>query len=579
MAAARPIPLLDLTWLKKKDISSINWQDPIELEKVSENILNNPQSNLVPFGIERMNIKEWSGLSRFDFQREKRKAEKLDQNFRCGMPDGDRRHARKKTLGEANGEFIGFLDDNTPCRIKKDNQRVPWFRLNNQFMDVRKTRCFSGPPDKYAYAAGNENITKKVFYWFALGRTFASNGYPMWVDADELWPMSVSRQLEKTITKICFAIGFADNECVETVFPANNPIKDAKEIYIGNPMTPIDNTSFWSEHMSQYFLVNSKTMDDKLVDSVNRLFSLWKEEFRNKKEIYVDYDRPYFVDNTALTQYAGIVQIKDYAKETSHFELLTIWSEIQTNLKKVKHEFNEMLHDEGKLNYFSISKIDNVVPFKTTVSKIAIQNRAALASYIVNELHDEKTFGRIKFAKLFYLLDSVVDKDLETRYYRQAAGPLDPYSLYNEKSGIEKTASEINYFHTHSEKEGKLQKVNYVPGECITDGVKYAEKVFKKQLPKIQNILKLLKPLNTERCEIVATLYACWNDMIIEGREISDKAIVDEFLNQWHKEKERFTRDRLLRAIPWMREKGIVPIGHGPKTIPQEPPNQEDLFK
>ena len=49
LAADRPIPLLDLTWLKKKDISSINWQDPIELEKVSENILNNPLPSLQLF--------------------------------------------------------------------------------------------------------------------------------------------------------------------------------------------------------------------------------------------------------------------------------------------------------------------------------------------------------------------------------------------------------------------------------------------------------------------------------------------------------------------------------------------------
>lgn len=34
-----------------------------------------------------------------------------------------------------------------------------------------------------------------------------------------------------------------------------------------------------------------------------------------------------------------------------------------------------------------------------------------------------------------------------------------------------------------------------------------------------------------------------------------------------------------MRAIPWMRDKGIVPTGHAPKTIPREPPNQDDLFE
>ena len=77
----------------------------------------------------------------------------------------------------------------------------------------------------------------------------------------------------------------------------------------------------------------------------------------------------------------------------------------------------------------------------------------------------------------------------------------------------------------------------------------------------------------------MATLYACWNDLLIEGKKITDKAITDQFIYQWHKEKERFDRDQLLTAIKWMRDKGIEPMGKGKKTNPGKPPNQEDLFE
>ena len=233
----RPIPLVDLTWLKKKELTDINWQDEKNYNKECESIFNDERSIEITLGTTRTSLKSWSGLTRFDFQREKRKAEKKDPNFQCGLPSGDRRHARKKTLGECDGEFIGFMDDVTPCRIKKDSGGVPWFRLNNQFMDVNKTRCFSGPPDKYAYSAGDWNRSKLVFSWFAVGRTFAYQGYPMWCNADDLWAFDIHSFSEETIRQV-FAIGFADNECIECEFPAKNPVKESKEISISNPMSP-----------------------------------------------------------------------------------------------------------------------------------------------------------------------------------------------------------------------------------------------------------------------------------------------------------------------------------------------------
>ena len=455
------------------------------------------------------------------------------------------------------------MDDLTPCRINKDPQDLPWFRLNNQFMDARKTRCFSGPPDKYAYAAGDISTTKKAFTWFALGRTFASHGYPMWSDADEMWPLIVPKRLERKVTKICFSIGFSENECVEIIFPANNPVRGVKEIGVRNPMTPLDKTSFWSVNLAQYFQESSKAKEDRLVASVNQLYKLWKKEFKQKKEIYVDYERPYFLkDDPVLTINAGILQIRDYAKEFNHTALLEASEDIRKNLKIVKNEFSEILLQEEKLNYFGLStEFTPETPFD-----MALQLRLALAGTIVDGLHEDKTLGRVKLAKIFYLADQTISKNLKTEYFREAAGPLDQRSLYHKKIGIEALANQYDYFSSIVVKAGNKKRIEYNSGPNLKNLLRQAKKLFRDDYEKITNIIELLEPLDTAQCEIVATLYACWNDLLLSKNEPSDSKIINEFKNKWHTKKKGFSKIRLQKALMWMKENNIVPTGKGMRT-------------
>ena len=57
----------------------------------------------------------------------------------------------------------------------------------------------------------------------------------------------------------------------------------------------------------------------------------------------------------------------------------------------------------------------------------------------------------------------------------------------------------------------------------------------------IEKVIGLFKNLDTEQSEIVATLFACWNDLLIEREEnITDKKIIYEARNHWHLSKQRF---------------------------------------
>jgi type I restriction enzyme S subunit len=78
---------------------------------------------------------------------------------------------------------------------------------------------------------------------------------------------------------------------------------------------------------------------------------------------------------------------------------------------------------------------------------------------------------------------------------------------------------------------------------------------------RISTIIDLMRPMTTEQSEIVATLYACWHDLIAKGKKVSDQAIINDFLKNWHEKKKRFGKPQLQRALTWMKDHGLVPTG------------------
>ncbi len=200
-------------------------------------------------------------------------------------------------------------------------------------------------------------------------------------------------------------------------------------------------------------------------------------------------------------------------------------------------------------------------------SPAALERRLAIVSTLVNRLSGDPHFGRTKMAKLFYLADVTQNLELQTTYYREAAGPLDIEAVYDEQVGFEALAVQNGY----AEIENNGQRIRYRRGPNIERGMEQARSLLGTNRTNINRLIDTFRKLNTDRCEIVATLFACWNDLLIDGLDATDDAIVDQFLNAWNEKKRRFARPRLLKALTWMREKKLVPKGIGAHTkIPKK---------
>lgn len=177
----------------------------------------------------------------------------------------------------------------------------------------------------------------------------------MWADSDDLWQPMIPFSNEVRVFQAAFAIGYAENECLETSIPSGNPVSRAPELVIGNPLTPLDPQSFWSKTMKPFCTPGPSTTIAGLIRAVDQLFAEWKALFRNRAEVPIS-QKPYFLSAEGLTVGAGLIQIRDYARETNNVALQRSFTEIQTKLKLVKTEFFDLSTSSVGFDYFGSQK-------------------------------------------------------------------------------------------------------------------------------------------------------------------------------------------------------------------------------
>ena len=190
-------------------------------------------------------------------------------------------------------------------------------------------------------------------------------------------------------------------------------------------------------------------------------------------------------------------------------------------------------------------------------------DRAGIGCHVVHVLADRKTFGRTALAKFTYLAETHVGLPFNGQYLREAAGPLDPW-IYR----FEEEAAREHWFtfEDTSIRDGN-RKIVYRKGDALEAKASEAVATLTNaQRDELDRVLTLLGGKPTEEVEIIATLFAVWNDFLIEGHSPNDEDIVTGFREHWHEKKQKFTAKSLHVWLDWMRRNGLVPTGRGPRT-------------
>lgn len=193
---------------------------------------------------------------------------------------------------------------------------------------------------------------------------------------------------------------------------------------------------------------------------------------------------------------------------------------------------------------------------ETKASKTATPHeRKVLAGKIIHLMHDGHHFGLTKFQKVLFLVENFSQIGYDTNYIQERAGPYDKsFTVAFRREMLEK-----NWF-------GEEQKniiTKFVPGENVGSLIVDYAKYFRSKGSKITFVIQQLMDKSTHDAELIATLYAVWNNRLIKKKSIKEKELVQDFFNWSPKKKDEFQDIEVVEMFKWMKKVKLMPVGFG----------------
>lgn len=186
-----------------------------------------------------------------------------------------------------------------------------------------------------------------------------------------------------------------------------------------------------------------------------------------------------------------------------------------------------------------------------------------LGGVIIAALGRHASMGRMLVQKHLFMAEAHAGvSELQGRYDRQAAGPFD--------SGLQRRVEDdlvAAGLLRVAQDGGRGSRVEY---EFLGDAASLRADLavaLGDRMARFDDTFRQLADLSKPGIEAVATLYAAWNDFLMDGKNPSRDDIIREVLENWHPEKrEKFTKADLENWLGWMDRHEILPSGTGPKT-------------
>lgn len=176
--------------------------------------------------------------------------------------------------------------------------------------------------------------------------------------------------------------------------------------------------------------------------------------------------------------------------------------------------------------------------------------------------------GKVVNQKFLYLLDEYLEHGLDTRYHRYQNGPFDlQFDSY------------INILVSN----GWYELDTNDGSESLVAGRNHAEFLgrYGNQLTQYKSSVEALTRcfgmMSRRQLEEVATLFAVWNDLIIDGNLApSNDEIINEAMTNWTPNKGKIPHDTWQNMLMKMKRDGIIPKGLGLHTFPKPDGGKSD---
>jgi hypothetical protein len=325
------VKVLDLTKAKKNDLA-FDWLDiDKDLNPLVKNFINkfdfvnldNSRGDIRDMLPELLRKEKLVRQPRYNMYRNLNNEEK-NQKVVSGFPLKDNRHSNYNVpYGFIDGKLIGFMDDNTPVRLRQEpSERMSnepdrvWFMLMTSFSSINLQQIHSGAANSRSYCAYDVLSSQALFSWYAISKSIFGRN-PQWTNQYEIWQPNISEHLKIDWFALCYAFGLAENRCVVTKFEKDNPVEGAPEIWVENPMSPNNQESFYRTTL-QNEIKKSKSVANELSTTIEDFYKYWnlkytKGEILENVGLHEEAYFKYFEYPDFVTKDSGLIQIKKYA--------------------------------------------------------------------------------------------------------------------------------------------------------------------------------------------------------------------------------------------------------------------------
>lgn len=205
------------------------------------------------------------------------------------------------------------------------------------------------------------------------------------------------------------------------------------------------------------------------------------------------------------------------------------------------------------------------VQFPKVIDGIKATDLHAGILAMVIEAHEKSAkhhmkLSHVKGEKIAHLVEAHIGIDLGRVPKKDAAGPDD----FPHLKKVESRATKAGWFGVKKLRVGQT----YVSKSGMPKIIKKVKETLPGEyLNKIEQLIQTFLPFELEHAEVIATLYAGWNNLLLEGKNPTDEEIVYESRENWSERKLGIERQSFFKALKWMTEHGYIPTGTGKKVV------------
>lgn len=184
-----------------------------------------------------------------------------------------------------------------------------------------------------------------------------------------------------------------------------------------------------------------------------------------------------------------------------------------------------------------------------------------LLAFAVPSATDAGKLNRTKIQKFAAVLQTHHGVEIVERFLQAPFGPYAP-----EIGDMEPVCVERGYFTTKQEpREDGGFEVQYAAGENAEAGRVAGLKRLGEHAADAEKLLRLIREMTTDDAELFATVYAVWNDLLLDGKPADDAAITIG-VYAWNVKKRKFKPTDIAAMIERLRATGYIPTGRGKHT-------------